>query len=99
MKRGEIAFRDVDLEDAGAGETAAQKDVERQIRNLLQSLSPGEPPRGRPRKTAGLRHERELLKDPVKETDAELELALERWEDDGGAFDCRSILLSKVQHT
>lgn len=42
VKRGEIVFRDVDLEDAGAGEKTAQTAIERQIRNLLESLRPSE---------------------------------------------------------
>jgi hypothetical protein len=42
VKRGEIVFRDVDLEDAGAGDKMAQTAIERQIRNLLESLRPSE---------------------------------------------------------
>lgn len=42
IRRGKIAFRDVDLEDAGAGETMARKALERQIRKLLRSLREGE---------------------------------------------------------
>ncbi len=40
VKRGEIPFRDVDLEDAGAGEKAAQDKLEREIRDLLTSRRP-----------------------------------------------------------
>lgn len=35
VKRGDIAFRDVDLEDAAAGEKAAQQQLETQIRYVL----------------------------------------------------------------
>ena len=49
-------------------------------------------PHGGLRKAVGSRREPELLKNPVKEADAELQLALERWEDEGGGFDYRSIV-------
>ena len=35
VKRGEIVFRDVDLEDAGAGDTAVQERLVSQIRYAL----------------------------------------------------------------
>ena len=38
VKRGEIVFRDVDLEDAGAGEKAAQGKLERQVQDALGSI-------------------------------------------------------------
>ena len=39
-RRGEILFRDVDLEDAGSGEKATQDKLEKEIRRLLESFQP-----------------------------------------------------------
>jgi len=36
--RGEMVFRDVDLEDAGSGEKGSQDKLAREIRRLLQSF-------------------------------------------------------------
>ncbi len=37
-RRGEMAFRDVDLEDVGCGEKATQDKLEREIRGFLESF-------------------------------------------------------------
>ena len=37
-RRGEMAFRDVDLEDVGRGEKATQDKLEREIRGFLESF-------------------------------------------------------------
>ncbi len=38
VRRGEIAFWDIDLEDAGAGEKEAQEQLESQMRYAFRSL-------------------------------------------------------------
>ena len=48
LKRGDLAFRDVDLEIAGAGELAAQERLARQIRDVLGSLGSVDIPAAKP---------------------------------------------------
>ncbi len=40
QRRGEMAFPDVDLEDAGCGEKATQDKLEKEIRGFLESFQP-----------------------------------------------------------
>jgi len=48
LKRGELTFRDVDLEIAGAGERTAQERLARHMRDVLVSLGSVQIPGGKP---------------------------------------------------
>ena len=48
LKRGDLTFRDVDLEVAGAGEQAAQERLARHMRDVLVSLGSVQIPGGKP---------------------------------------------------
>jgi hypothetical protein len=48
LKRGDLSFRDVDLEIAGAGELASQERLARHIREVLVSLGSVEISGGKP---------------------------------------------------
>jgi hypothetical protein len=48
LKRGDLTFRGVDLEIAGAGELASQERLARHIREVLVSLGSGRNPGGKP---------------------------------------------------